>query len=196
MYTPLREDMPMTDMIDEMNYQNSPLHGVSLKTLLTEIIDHYGFEILYAYLNINCFKMNPSIASSIKFLKKTTWAREKVEAFYLYEFKNLPSPSAEQALLPPRDRIIPKNQSPGEPKELSLEDAARTRGKVSLKRSQTGRGERDRSGNRSDDQGSKGVNDRGSSNPWKSARKPSNSPNTPSQRKVNPWENAKPRSKR
>ena len=56
------------------------LHGVSLKQLLTEIVDHYGFEILYAYLNINCFNTKPSIDSSVKFLKKTDWAREKVEA--------------------------------------------------------------------------------------------------------------------
>ena len=54
------------------------------------MVDQYGFEILFAYLNINCFKTNPSVDSSVKFLKKTDWAREKVEAFYLYEFKNLP----------------------------------------------------------------------------------------------------------
>ena len=57
-----------------------------------------------------------------KFLKKTDWAREKVEVFYLYEFKNLPGASSEQFLLPPRDRVIPEDQAPGDPKELSLED--------------------------------------------------------------------------
>ncbi|PIW45926.1 MAG: hypothetical protein COW18_10905 [Zetaproteobacteria bacterium CG12_big_fil_rev_8_21_14_0_65_54_13] len=72
-------------MNDEINYKNNPLHGLGLKSLLTEIVDHYGFEILFAYLNINCFKINPSIDSSVKFLKKTDWAREKVEVFYLYE---------------------------------------------------------------------------------------------------------------
>lgn len=116
-------------MNDEINYENSPLHALSLKNLLTEIVDHYGFEILFAYLNINCFKTNPSIASSVKFLKKTTWACEKVEAFYLYEFKNLPKVSSEQFALPPRDRIIPNDQTPGEPAELSLEDAEQLRGK-------------------------------------------------------------------
>jgi len=123
------------DMNDEINYANSPLHGLSLKTLLTEIVDHYGFEILFAYLNINCFKTNPSIASSIKFLKKTTWACEKVEAFYLYEFKNLPKVSSEQYSLPPRDRIIPDDQTPGEPAELSLEDAEQVRDKRTAKAS-------------------------------------------------------------
>lgn len=59
-------------MNDEIGYKNNPLHGVSLKTVVTELVEHYGFEILFAYLNINCFKNNPSIDSSIKFLKKTT----------------------------------------------------------------------------------------------------------------------------
>lgn len=116
-------------MSNEINYKNNPLHGVSLKSLLIEIVDQYGFEMLFAYLNINCFKSNPSIDSSVKFLKKTDWAREKVEVFYLYEFKNLPRASSEQFALPPRDRIIPEDQAPGDPKELSLEDAERLREK-------------------------------------------------------------------
>jgi uncharacterized protein (DUF2132 family) len=58
--------------------------------MLTEIVDHYGFELLHAYLYIHSFKTNPSIESSVKFLKKTQWAREKVESFYLYKFKNFP----------------------------------------------------------------------------------------------------------
>ena len=110
-------------MNTEINYKNNPLHGVGLKRMLTEIVDHYGFDILFAYLNINSFNKNPSIASSVKFLKKTDWAREKVEAFYLYEFKNLPKASSEQFSISPRDRIIPEDQSPGEPAELSLEDS-------------------------------------------------------------------------
>ena len=116
-------------MSNDINYKNSPLHGVGLKSLLIEVVDQYGFEMLFAYLNINCFKTNPSIDSSMKFLKKTDWAREKVEAFYLYEFKNLPRASYEQFLLPPRERIIPEDQVPGNPKELSLEDAERLREK-------------------------------------------------------------------
>lgn len=116
-------------MNDEINYQNNPLHGLSLKNLLIEIVDHYGFEILFAYLNINCFNKNPSIDSAVKYLKKTDWAREKVEAFYLYKFKSLPRASDEQFELPPRDRIVPPNQIPGPPAELSLEDAERLREK-------------------------------------------------------------------
>jgi uncharacterized protein (DUF2132 family) len=109
----------------DIDHTNNPLHGLGLKKLLTEIVDHYGFEILFAYLNINCFNKNPSIDSSVKFLKKTDWAREKVEGFYLYQFKSLPRASDEQFELPPRDRIIPPGQMPGEPAELSLEDAER-----------------------------------------------------------------------
>lgn len=116
-------------MSNEINYKNNPLHGVSLKSLLIEIVDQYGFEILFAYLNLNCFKTNPSIDSSVKFLKKADWAREKVEVFYLYEYKSLPRASYEQFSLPPRERIIPEDQAPGDPKELSFDDAERLREK-------------------------------------------------------------------
>ncbi|AXS79638.1 VF530 family DNA-binding protein [Dechloromonas sp. HYN0024] len=109
----------------DINFASNPLHGISLKQVVTEIVSHYGFEILYAYLNINCFNKNPSIDSSVKFLKKTDWAREKVEGFYLYKFKSLPRASDDQFELPPRDRIIPPGQIPGKPAELSLEDAER-----------------------------------------------------------------------
>jgi uncharacterized protein (DUF2132 family) len=127
-------------MNDKTNYQNNPLHGVGLNKLITILSDHYGFEILYAYLNINCFKTKPSIESSEKFLKKTEWAREKVEGFYLYEYMSLPRASAKEFELPPRDRTIPKDQIPGEPNELSLEDAERLREKRAQKAAEFGNG--------------------------------------------------------
>jgi uncharacterized protein (DUF2132 family) len=127
-------------MNDRTNYQNNPLHGVSLNKLISVLSEHYGFEILYAYLNINCFKTNPSIESSEKFLKKTDWAREKVEGFYLYEYKSLPRASAKEFELPPRDRTLPKDQIPGEPNELSLEDAERLREKRAKKAAEHGNG--------------------------------------------------------
>jgi len=120
-------------MSEEINYQNNPLHGLNLKTMLTEIVDHYGFEVLHAYLYIHSFQINPSIDSSVKFLKKTQWAREKVEAFYLYKFKSLPKVSSDQFELPPRDRIIPEGQVCGAPFELSLEDAKRVQEKRETK---------------------------------------------------------------
>ncbi len=127
-------------MNDKSNYQNNPLHGIGLGKLITILSDHYGFEILYAYLNINCFNANPSIESSEKFLKKTDWAREKVEGFYLYEYKSLPRASTKEFELPPRDRTIPLDQLTGEPKELSLEDAEQLRIKRAKKAAEHGNG--------------------------------------------------------
>jgi len=118
-------DVKVSKESKENPYLNNPLHGVGLKTVLQELVSHYGFDILYAYLNINCFRSNPSLAASEKFLKKTDWAREKLEIFYLYQFKNLPSVSSEQFTLPARERIVPEHQKPGEPAVLSIEDGER-----------------------------------------------------------------------
>ena len=60
-----------------------PLHGKTLKNILTELLEQFGWEHLAAEININCFKTNPSINSSLKFLRKTEWARKKVEKFYI-----------------------------------------------------------------------------------------------------------------
>ncbi len=114
-------------------YENNPLHGIGLEQVLTELVDYYSFEILNAYLSLNCFKTNPSIKSSLKFLKKTDWAKDKVEAFYLYQYKNLPRADDSQFELPPRDRIIPAHQKPGEPAELSFDDAENLRQKRAKK---------------------------------------------------------------
>ena len=62
-----------------------PLHGVRLDAILEELVDYYnGFEELGKQININCFNEDPSIKSSLKFLRKTDWARAKVESLYLY----------------------------------------------------------------------------------------------------------------
>lgn len=62
---------------------NNPLHGITLATILETLVERYGWEELGAMVNINCFISNPSIKSSLKFLRKTPWAREKVERLYL-----------------------------------------------------------------------------------------------------------------
>ena len=62
---------------------SDPLHGKTLKNILTELLEQFGWELLAEEININCFKTNPSINSSLKFLRKTEWARKKVEKFYL-----------------------------------------------------------------------------------------------------------------
>jgi len=62
---------------------NNPLHGVKLITILEVLVEHFGWENLSMKININCFKNDPSIKSSLKFLRKTPWARDKVEELYL-----------------------------------------------------------------------------------------------------------------
>ena len=65
------------------NQINNPLHGITLEKVVTSLVDYYGWDALSKQIDINCFKSNPSIKSSLKFLRKTPWAREKVEALYL-----------------------------------------------------------------------------------------------------------------
>ncbi len=62
---------------------NNPLHGMKLVTILELLVEHYGWEKLSMKININCFKKDPSIKSCLKFLRKTQWARDKVEDLYL-----------------------------------------------------------------------------------------------------------------
>lgn len=64
-----------------------PLHGVTLKMIVTELYEIYGWEELGDRIDINCFTKDPSISSSLKFLRKTPWAREKVEALYIKSTK-------------------------------------------------------------------------------------------------------------
>ena len=67
-----------------MNEQpNNPLHGITLEKLLTRLVDHYGWDELGRLVDIRCFNWEPSIKSSLKFLRKTQWARDEVEALYL-----------------------------------------------------------------------------------------------------------------
>ena len=62
---------------------DNPLHGVTLEQIVTSLVDYYGWEELGKDININCFTSNPSVKSSLKFLRKTPWARKKVEDLYL-----------------------------------------------------------------------------------------------------------------
>ena len=65
------------------NQPFNPLHGLTLKTIVTELEQYFGFDELGVMINIRCFTHDPSLKSSLKFLRKTPWAREKVEALYL-----------------------------------------------------------------------------------------------------------------
>ncbi len=62
---------------------NNPMHGKTLEMILNELVEEYGWEEMGAIININCFNINPSIKSSLAFLRKTPWARKKVEDLYV-----------------------------------------------------------------------------------------------------------------
>lgn len=103
-------------------HRNNPLHGVGLKAMLEELLEHYGWPILAAQLKINSFEKFPSIKSAHKFLHKTQWAREKTEAFYLYKFKQLPIPTDEEHALPPRERSFEADLEPQLPAIITEND--------------------------------------------------------------------------
>ena len=62
----------------------NPLHGVTLERIVTELVAHYGWPALGEQVDIRCFRIDPSIASSLKFLRRTPWARQRVESLYLF----------------------------------------------------------------------------------------------------------------
>lgn len=66
-----------------MEQPNNPLHGKTLEAILVYLVSYYGFEELGEIIPINCFRKDPSIKSSLKFLRRTQWARDKVEKLYL-----------------------------------------------------------------------------------------------------------------
>lgn len=66
---------------------NNPLHGITLKVIVEKLVDFYGFDTLAELIPIRCFTHNPSVKSSLTFLRKTDWARKKVEELYV---KSLP----------------------------------------------------------------------------------------------------------
>lgn len=62
---------------------NDPLHGVTLQKIVEQLVDYYGFDTLAEFIKIKCFSDNPSVKSSLTFLRKTAWARKKVEDLYV-----------------------------------------------------------------------------------------------------------------
>ena len=67
--------------------KNNPLHGLTLEAIVTDLVDKYGWQELGERINIKCFTTDPSIKSSLTFLRKTDWARKKVEELYLKSLK-------------------------------------------------------------------------------------------------------------
>lgn len=66
----------------------NPLHGVTLEAILRQLVDYYGWDELGRQIEIRCFNHEPSIASSLKFLRRTPWARERVESLYLFMLRS------------------------------------------------------------------------------------------------------------
>jgi len=71
----------------EQGQANNPLHGITLQKIVEQLVDYYGFDTLGELIKIKCFNENPSVKSSLTFLRKTDWARKKVEELYI---KTLP----------------------------------------------------------------------------------------------------------
>jgi len=76
-------------MTDTTTQPRNPLHGKTLEAIVTELADFYGWEGLGDRINIRCFTHDPSVGSSLKFLRKTPWAREKVESLYLFMLRDM-----------------------------------------------------------------------------------------------------------
>ena len=70
-------------MTTSHDHSTNPLHGITLERMLTELVEHVGWERMGRRVKIACFTSDPSIASSLKFLRRTPWARAKVEAMYI-----------------------------------------------------------------------------------------------------------------
>jgi uncharacterized protein (DUF2132 family) len=81
--TPAAPDTPEVPIKPATQARN-PLHGVTLEAMVTALVDYYGWDELGHRIPIRCFNLDPSVGSSLKFLRKTPWAREKVEGLYLF----------------------------------------------------------------------------------------------------------------
>lgn len=68
--------------------RHNPLHGVTLETIVVALADHFGWDELGQQIPVRCFQSDPSVNSSLKFLRKTPWAREKVESLYLFMLRD------------------------------------------------------------------------------------------------------------
>lgn len=68
---------------------NNPLHGITLEQIVNSLVEHYGWGEMGKRINIRCFNSDPSVKSSLKFLRKTPWARKKVENLYIFTQKKI-----------------------------------------------------------------------------------------------------------
>ena len=82
-------DAPSAATAAPAEQPGNPLHGVKLEAVVTALVAHYGWDGLGQRIDIRCFTSEPSVASSLKFLRKTPWAREKVESLYLFMLRDI-----------------------------------------------------------------------------------------------------------
>ena len=101
---------------------HNPLHGVKLEQIVTDLVDTFGWDVLAEQVNLNCFRANPSVRSSLKFLRKTQWARDKVESLYVYAIvrgKPLKPQHEYQAQTRPSASTAPTSQALKKPKSAA-----------------------------------------------------------------------------
>lgn len=103
--------------------RNHPLNGIGLEELLGDLLRQYGWDVLAEQVPIDCFRRYPSFKSSVKFLRKVEWARERLEDLYLYKFLQYPLPEGDQQSLPPRNRAIEAARLSDEPASIALGDS-------------------------------------------------------------------------
>jgi uncharacterized protein (DUF2132 family) len=77
----------------EAKQSKDPLHGITLQKIVEQLVDYYGFDTLGELIKIRCFNDNPSVKSSLTFLRKTDWARKKVEELYIISLNKFPKES-------------------------------------------------------------------------------------------------------
>ncbi len=80
---------PVTPTVSTTPQARNPLHGLTLEAIVTALVAHYGWDGLGQRIPVRCFTSDPSIASSLKFLRKTPWARDKVEGLYLFMLREI-----------------------------------------------------------------------------------------------------------
>lgn len=86
---PIPETPALDPKLTSAPQARNPLHGVTLEAMVIALSTHYGWEGLGARIPVRCFVLEPSVASSLKFLRKTPWAREKVEGLYLFMLREI-----------------------------------------------------------------------------------------------------------
>jgi uncharacterized protein (DUF2132 family) len=84
LFADARDNRDMTDPPPPSHASRDPLHALTLEAMVTALVDRYGWSGLGERIPIRCFQIDPSIKSSLKFLRRTPWAREKVESLYLF----------------------------------------------------------------------------------------------------------------